>query len=36
MKKKNIFWICFFCGSCHKWGRFLAILAQVTWPWANC
>jgi len=22
------------CGWRHEWGRFLAILAQVTWPWA--
>jgi len=24
-----------FCGPRHKWGRFLAILAQVTWPWTQ-
>jgi len=23
----------FFCGSHHKWDRFLAIVAHVTWPW---
>jgi len=20
---------------CHKWGRFLAIFTQITWPWAQ-
>jgi len=24
-----------FCEWCHKWGRFLAILAHVTWPRIN-
>jgi len=30
MKKK--FWFRVFCEWRHKWGRFLAILAHVTWP----
>jgi len=33
--KTNFFRFLFFCEWCHKWGRFLTILAQVTWPWAN-
>jgi len=24
-----------FCEWCHKWGRFLAILAEVTWSWGQ-
>jgi len=27
---EKYFLVLFFCGWCHKWGRFLAILAQVT------
>ena len=35
--EKNFFYFGsqIFCGWHHKWGRFLASLAQVTWPWAQ-
>jgi len=29
------FGFCVFCECHHKWGRFLTILAQVTWPCAQ-
>jgi len=29
------FWFPFFCEWCHKWVRFLAILAHVTWSRAQ-
>ena len=32
---KTYFWFWFFCELCHKWGRVLAILAKVTWPWTQ-
>jgi len=34
---KNIcFLVSALCEWCHKWGRFLAILAHITWPRACC
>jgi len=35
MKKNFGFEFHFLCEWCHKWGRFLAILAHVTWPRAQ-
>jgi len=29
------FWVSCFCGWHNKWDRFLTILAQVTWTWAQ-
>jgi len=30
-----LFWVSLFCEWRYKWDRFLAILAQFTWPWAQ-
>jgi len=36
MKKKfYVLGFTFFVGDVIKWGKFLAILAQVTWAWAQ-
>ena len=34
-KKFLVLGFIFFCGWCHEWGSFLAILAKVTWPWVQ-